>query len=854
MSRDESRRAAELAFGNRAWIKVRAVIIPIWLGQLGQDFRYAARGFVRSPGFTLAALAALAVGIGTSTAVFSFVDRILLRSLPYVNEHELVWFGMTAPISGASEFILEQNYMAWRKQQTPFTAMTVTAGVADCDLSELNPARLACSHVGANYLSTFGYRPLAGRDFTEEDARVGAPQVALISRSLWIQRFGGGGLSGKTLEIDGNRTSVIGVLPENFETPSLAPVDVLQVLQLENTADSVRSLLLTAFARLRPGVTVTEARTRMEPLFQDALRSVPKGFRKEVRFVINPLRDRQVRDSKLAALLLLSAVSLVLLIAVANVANLLLARTTTRRRELAVRAAMGAGKARLARQTLTESLCLGVVGGVIGLLLATTLLRVFRQLAPAGIARLDEAAIDWRIAGFCLLATIAASVLVGLAPALRSPSPEALTGGRVAGRRRERLRPALVILQIALSLMLLCGASLLLQSLRNMANAPLGMETSSLFSVYAQLPNGRYPHPTQRAAFWRSLSERLAAIPGVEAIGIAESLPPQGRAQARIFSSIRVEGRPQHQGQPTGGMVIVREVSHSYFSMLGIPVRKGRLFVEGEKHYIVLSERMAARMFPGEDPIGRRLVLSGEATLEVIGIVGDVRNGGLTASSDPEIYLMNNRERARQFVLLRADTRVMPFVRETFREFDPRLTVQLETLDQRVRSMRSRPRFQSMLLGGFALAGLLLAAIGLYGVVSLLAASRTGEIGVRMALGATEGDIRAMVLRQAGWWTLSGVALGLGGAASCTRLVERLLYDVKPTAPLPLAGAVVSLTLVALAAAGCPLGERHRCRLLKHCANSELKSRHNSENNLQAEFDIARIGAGAGNAAELARW
>ena len=795
MSPDEARRAAERAFGNKGRIseEVRAVSVPIWLEQFVQDCRYTARGFVRSPGFTLAALAALAVGIGTSTAVFSFVDRILFRPLPYANESELVWFGMTAPIGNASEFILEQNYMSWRKQQTPFTAIAVTDGVNDCNLSELKPMRLACSQVSANYLSMFGYRPLAGRDFTEQDARVGAPPAALISRSLWMQRFGGGDLSGKTLEIDGSRTAIIGVFPENFETPSLARIDVLHVLRLADKADPLPSILLTAFARLRPGVSVTEARTRMEPLFQEALQSVPKGFRKEVRFVIHPLRDRQIRDSKLPALLLLGAVSLVLLIAVANVANLLLARTATRRRELAVRAAIGAGRARLARQTLTENLSLGIVGGAIGLALAAALLRVFRQLAPQGIARLDQAAIDWRIAGFSLLATITASLLVGLAPAMRSPSPAMLTGGRVAGRPRERLRPALVILQIALSLMLLCGASLLLQSLHNMANAPLGMQTSSLFSAYAQLPDARYPQPAQRAAFWKSLSERLSVVPGVTAIGIAQSLPPQGRAQGRIFSSIRVEGRPQHQGQPTGGMVIVREVSESYFSMLGIPLRKGRLLVEGEKQSVVLSERMAARMFPGENPIGHRLILTGEATVEVIGIVADVRNGGLTSSSDPEIYLMNNREGARgQYVLLRADTRVMPFVRETFRELDPRLTVQLETLEERVQSMRARPRFQSMLLGGFAVAGLLLAAIGLYGVVSLLAASRTGEIGIRMALGATAGNIRAMVLRQAGAWTLAGVVLGVCGAAACARLMEGLLYGVKPTAPLPLVGAVVS--------------------------------------------------------------
>ena len=802
----EARRAAERAFGNRGLIgeEVRAVSVPVWLEQLRQDLQYAARGFARSPGFTLTAVAALAVGIGASTAVFSFVDRILFRPLPYVNEHELVWFGMSAPIAGATEFILEQNYTTWRKLETPFSAIAVTAGAGDCNLSELNPVRMVCSRVSANYLSVFGYRPLAGRDFSGEDARIGAPQTALISRALWKERFGGGELTGKTLEIDGTKTIVVGVLPERFETPSLARVDVLQVLQLEDKPDSLPSLLLTAFARLRPGITIVEARTRMEPLFQAALKSVPRGFQKEVRFVINPLRDRQVRDSGRAALLLLGAVLLVLLIAVANVANLSLARAAARRRELAVRAAIGAARARLARQALTESLSLGIAGGAAGLLFAAGLLRVFRELAPAGIARLDEAAIDWRIAVFSLLATITASMLFGLAPAMRSPSPETLTGGRVAGRRREWLRPSLVVLQIALSLILLCGAGLLMQSLRNMANAPLGMETAALFSASAQLPRTRYPQPAQRGAFWKSLAERVAAAPGVEAIGMSDSLPPEGRAQGRIFSSIHVVGRPPHEGQPTGGMVVVRQVSPTYFRMLGIPVRKGRLFTEGENQTVVLSERMAARMFPGESALGRHIVLSGEASLEVTGVVGDVRNGGLTSNSDPEIYLLTQHEVPRQYVLLRADTRVMPLVREAFRELDPRLTVQFETLDERVQRMRARPRFQSMLFGGFAAAGLILAAIGLYGVMALLAAQRTGEIGVRMALGATAGDIRAMVLRQAGWWTAAGVAIGLCGAAACAKLIEGLLYGMNAAAPLPLAGAVVSLTLAALAAAWTP--------------------------------------------------
>ncbi|MBY0504548.1 MAG: ADOP family duplicated permease [Bryobacteraceae bacterium] len=809
----EARRAAERAFGNRGQIgeAVRAVSVPVWLEQAGQDLRYAARGLARTPGFTLAALAALMIGIGTSTAVFSFADRVLFRALPYAQEHELVWFGVTGPLSGGTEFILEQNYAAWRKQPTPFSGIAVSSGVNDCNLSELNPVQLRCADVSANWLSLFGYHPLAGRDFRPEDATVGAPRMALISRSLWRTRFGGGNVSGRVLVVDGNRLIVAGVLPEHFELPSLARVDILRVLQLEeNKAASAPTLLLTAFGRLRPGVTLENGRAQMEPFFREGVRTSLLSTVKDVRFVIHPLRDRQVRDSKQAMLLLLAAVALVLAIAVANVANLTLARATARQRELSVRAALGASKARLARQALTESLVLGLLSGAAGLVLAAGLLALFRALAPEGILRLSEASIDWRIAGFALLVTAGSSILAGLTPALKTPSSETLTGARVAGRRQEWLRPSLVVLQVALSLTLLCGAALFLQSLRNMANAPLGMETSSLLSVYARVPEARYPHPAQRASFWRSVMERLKSTPGVAAIGMADSLPPQGRTQSRVASSISVPGRPKptgpaamQSGRVSGG-VVVRHVSPSYFPMLAIPLRQGRVFTEGEDRAIILSERMAARMFPGENAVGQHLTLAGEGDFAITAVVGDVRNGGLVANSDPEIYRASSGERPGQYILLRADSRVVPFVREAFRTLDPRLTLQFQTLDERVREMRARPGFQSMLLSGFAVAGLGLAAIGLYGVMALLTLQRTGEIAIRMALGATASGVQRMVLRQAGAWTLAGAALGIGGVAAGGQLIEGLLYGVRATAPEPLALAIGTLMLAALLAAWIP--------------------------------------------------
>jgi len=768
MPPDEARRAAERAFGNRGLIgeEVRAVSMPIWLEQLGRDLRYAVRGLRRSPEFTIAAVAALTIGIGASTAVFSFVDRILFRPLPYANEKELVWFGMTAPIAGASEFVIEENYVAWRREGTPFAAITATSGGDDCSLSELDPVRLRCAAVDSNFLSLFGYRPIAGRDFNEEDTRDGAARVVLISHALWRDRFGGRDVNGQSIEIDSVRREIAGVLPKDFEMPQLTKIDVLMVLQIFGTKPpNSGSLLLTAFGRLKPEMTTDEVRARMEPLFQAALDTVPRGFRKEVKLAVHSLRDRQVRDSSRAAWLLLGAVGLLLLIAIANVANLLLARSLARRREMAVRAAIGAGRVRLVRQMFTECLTLAAAGGASGVLCAWALLWLFRVIAPAGILRLNDAAIDWRIAVFAVTVSMMAAILFGAAPALREPKPT---------RRRETLRPALVVSQIALALVLLCGAALLAQSLINMANAPLGMETGSVFTAYAQLPSARYPDPPSRAAFWRQVEERVAAAPGVQLLALSGSMPPEGRTESTIFSRITVEGRPQLSGQQTGGMVIVRRVTPPYFQILGIPMRKGRALADSDKNAVILSERLAARL----KLTGQRIGFFAEPPRDVIGIAGDVRNAGLRLDPDPEMYTLTNREQRRMFFVVRGNPAAMPFVRAVFRELDPRLIVEVESLDARVSNMRVRPRFQSILLGGFAMAGLLLAAIGLYGVIALLTTQRTGEIGIRMALGATSRDIVAVITGQAGRWTAAGVGIGLCGAAASAKWIEGLLYGV----------------------------------------------------------------------------
>ncbi|MBM3783221.1 MAG: FtsX-like permease family protein [Acidobacteria bacterium] len=811
MTPAEARRAAERAFGNRGRINeaVRAVTVPVWLEQAGQDLRYALRGLRKSPGFTLTALAALTIGIGASTAVFSFVDRILFRPLPYSNERELVWFGMTAPITAGAEFVLDNDFAIWSKGQTAFSGMTVTAGATDCTLSEENPAKLRCARVESSFLTLFGYGPAAGRDLRPADMEEGAPPVVLISHGLWQRRFGGGGAIGKSLDVDGVRSVVAGVLPENFEMPSLAHVDILQPMRLNaTTLSSPNRMLLTAFARLNPGVSIVEARARLEPLFQASLKTVPGGFVKEVKLVIHPLRDRQVRDSRTAALLLLGAVAMVLLIAVANVANLLLARAAARRRELAVRAAIGASAGRLARQALTESAVIGLLGCVLGVGLAVGLLALIRQAAPEGIARLAEATVDWRVAATAAAVSLFAALLFGMAPALRPASVAGLAGTRASAPRREWLRPALVVAQIAMSLMLLCGAGLLLRSLWNLSNVPVGISTTGLYAVHAQLPRARYGAEDAPHQFWTRAEAALAALPGVQRVAIADSLPPLSRQMAVIFSMLKIDGVSRYRGQQTGGMVAVRFVTPNYFSMLQIPVRKGRGFTEADRrdgaNVMLISESLAARLFPGGDPVGHRVRTSdGEPECEVVGVVAGVRNAGLTEPSDPEAYMLSSGRRSFS-ALIEADSRTIPFAREVFRTLDPRLVVEVESLDERVGKHRERPRFRTLLLGGFAVTGLLLAAIGLYGVIALLTAQRTGEIGIRIALGATAGAIRTMVLRQAGAWTLAGVALGLAGAAAVSDWLRTLLFEVKPSAPGPLLAAVAVLLLAAFAAAWLP--------------------------------------------------
>jgi putative ABC transport system permease protein len=790
------------------------------------DLRYTVRILLRNPVFTLTAVLALALGIGASTAVFSVVDRILFRSLPYTQENRLVSLGLVAPIE-PQEFMLGADYVEWRRQQTPLESLTSWSGTSDCDLTDGTPVRAVCAQVEANFLRALGVRPLLGRDFAVEDDRPGAPRVVLLSYGLWQRRFAGDqNIAGRTLFLDGFPTMVVGVLPREFELPTLSRADLLVPQMLDEAAQQRprTGRVLRAFARLKPGLSLDQAQLAMQPLYQESLKWVPPQFQKEVKFRMRLLRDRQTHDARLTSWVLLGSVASVLLIACVNVANLLLARAVSRRRELAIRATLGAGWTRLVRQTLTESVVLALLGGALGCFLAQYLLQWFVAIAPEGIPRLSDARLDWRVLLFALGTSLLSALMFGLAPALAQPATHDLvrTTGRLGGRAG--LRQSLVVAQIAISLVLLTSAGLMLRSLWKLLNVPLGMQTANVLTVNLVLGQQRYSKPGQQQAFFEQLEARIQGLPGVETLAISDSLPPAGMARTTIYSLIDVEGRPPAP-EGTGGMVVWRAVTPGYFAALGVPILRGRSFNEGDlnpsENTVILSSGLASRLFQGEEALERRIRPGRSGNwLTVVGIAANVLNAGLNAPSDPEYYIPRKHLAAstpadqalpgisrRASLILRSaldPESVAGWVRKEVAALDATLPVTLETMPQRVGQLAARSRFNAWLLSLFSILALCLSALGLYGVMAFLVEQRTSEIGVRMALGATPNEIAKLVLFEAGRWTFVGLAFGLLGSQFTARWLNSLLFHISARDPLSIGVTLLVLVVVAVAAAWIP--------------------------------------------------
>ncbi len=784
-----------------------------------QDVFYALRGFRKHPLFTCVIVLTLAIGIGATTAVFSVVDPLLFRDLPYAHGDRLVSWGLTAPMD-ENEFMFGRFYVQWKSLLVPFSSVTFVGAPGRVDLGGDQPLRVRWVAVQANLLSTLGVAVAAGRDFTAEDDRPGAPAVALLSYGLWQSRFGAKpSILEHTVLLDDQPTRVIGVLRKGFELPTLEQVDFLVPHQLDATAQlrSQTGAVLHMFGRLKPGVSIQQAREEIQPFLQHAEPLIPPQLRKEVHLGVRSLRDRQFYNLRLASWMLFAAVLALLLLSCANVANLLLARASSRRSELAIRAALGAGRLRLMRQGLTESLLLALCGAAGGCIFAWLLFQALGTLPPEGILRLKETTLSARVLLFTVATCLAAAIFFGIAPSVEQPGPEALAETRTAGSRRSLLRHLLLASQIAISIVLLAGASLFARSLRKLETQAIGLQPSHVVTASFEVDRHRYDTSAKLAVFYRQLESALEAIPGATEFALSDSAPPAGWMHERPFSNMSIAGRPPLPSE--GGAVKFRCVTPSYFRLLQIPILLGRGFNEGDRtnsqNSIILSARLASRMFGQTNPLGQMIVLGPDGPpVMVIGVAGNVKNNGLANPDLPEYDL------ARKFAdvpgadlgahgvaLFRTTLPPAvfePSIRAEFARAAPIMPVAIETMKQRVDEQNERPRFLTVLISLFAFFGLTLAAIGLYGVAAFLVSQRTREIGIRMAVGATPRKIAVLVLKYAALWTGAGIAAGLLLSFALARLARGLLFEVSPHDPLSLAVATLILAATAFAASWWP--------------------------------------------------
>jgi predicted permease len=826
MAPQEAHRQAIVVFGGveRAREQSHEQRPGYLLETLIQDIRYSLRGFRRNPVFTLTIVATLMLGIGATTAVFNVVDRILFRPLPYSNSDRLVSVGFVHSLE--TEFMLGYFYYDWQRNQKPFETLTSeNATTSECDLTERNPTQLNCTSVEGNFLPTLGVLPVLGRNFLPEEDLPNGPKVALISYGLWLNRYNlDRDILNKTIDIEGSPVHVIGVLPKDFEMPRLQAADVLFPKTTDEQADRKSNGGLggprRAFARLKPGVSSQQAEAELQPLFQQALKQVPSDIRYDFHLKVRSLRDRQMQEVHLTAWVLLIAVLAVLLIACANVASLLMARGAMRQRELAVRSALGASRARLFRQALTESLLLSLSGALTGCALAEGLLRLFIAIAPANIPYLSKVQLDLRIVCVTVLLSILCGALFGLAPALQKPSNGMLSGRSLTAVSHATVRQWLVVTQIAVSVVLLAGAMLLLRSFSNLENQNLGMRADNTLTASITLGEHAYSTPASRLNFFQQLTTRLRFGPGVTLVSVSDSLPPSAGHLGGRLDEIVLDGRPP-SAPSLSGVLASRLVSPEYFHALDIPMIQGEGFREEDmtagQHSIVLSKRFADLVFPNENPIGHRMRFEKHTASEpwsvIVGVAADVRNGGLTKEEVPEFYRLRRNLPGdwdwggiwgKTFVVVVRSSlppdQTSRWIRSQVAALDPTLPIDVATLHQRVSKLADQPRFQTLLVGFFAATGIVLALIGLYGVISFLVTARTQEIGVRLALGANKSDILRLVMGQSLRLIVAGTALGLIAALAATRFLSSQLFGISANDPGTFVVVTLLLILIAVMA------------------------------------------------------
>jgi predicted permease len=791
------------------------------MGTLAQDLRYAWRTVRRSPGVALVVIVSLALGIGANTLIYSVVDGIVLRPFPYPDADRLVAVGVTYPaMSGERTFIETVSPPEYNDIRAGMTSLEKLFAF---DLGNRNlsggdqPERVFTGFIWGDPMASVGVRPLLGRSFRVEETTTRGPSIGVISHRVWQSRFGGdSAIVGKSIRVNGEPTEIIGVMPPGF---LLAGTDLWLPMGVDPSDFPRQARQWTVIGRLRDGVTLDAGNVEMKALAGRIEREYGRerkeyaGFRMELDTWTNAV----VGEFKPAATILLGAVALVLLIACANIASLLLARATARQRELAVRRALGAGRFRIARQLLTESVLLALVGGGVGLALAYALLGPTSSLFPAQLRSAGiSATINGRVLLYTLGAAVASGLLFGVAPALqgiRGGGREWLTGEGAAGRLTtsaagRRARNAFVVAEIALSLMLLVGAGVLLRSFSRLQGVDPGFDTRNVLTMRLSLPREQYKADAV-GMFFEEVSRRLATVPGVRAAGATTQFPPGNG----FTTQIAVDGQSVTTEQLP--MVDITNIAGDYFTSLGYKLKAGRLLTstDDEKAPLVavVNESAARKYFSGGPAIGRRLTL-GESKMprwiEVVGVVDDVRNRGLTEPPAPEVFVPVRQQVAgwnnQLFLSIRTQSdplAMLPAVRRTIASLDPMQPVyMIRTLDDAFAEAVSQRRAAMLLITIFAGVALVLAAVGIYGLMSYMVNERTHEIGIRMALGAAGGDVLGLVVRQTVRLVVIGAVLGLAGAIALGRALTSLVFEVRPSDPATLTVVTVLLMLVALAA------------------------------------------------------
>ena len=787
------------------------------MNALWQDLSLGARVLMKRPGFTLIATLTLALGIGATTAMFSVVNGVLLRRLPYGDEARVVVLWQNNLKNGVErEETSPANFFDWRDRAQSLDIVSAAEPFALNLSGTGEPETFRSWIVTAGFFDALNVTPLYGRTFLPEEYEPGKGQVIVIGYGLWQRRFGGDpNLVGRQLTLNGRPHTVVGILPPDFQYPPGR--ELWAPRQPRNNDRQVRGgSFIRVVGRLRPGRAVAEAQAEMNNIAAQLAGEYPQT-NAGVGVVVAPLREAVIGQARSGLLVLFVAVGFVLLIACANVASLWLSRMTERSRELAIRAALGAGRGRLLRQLLSESALLALLGGAGGVLLAYWLVEAIVKFGPRDLPRLNQIEVNPPALGFAVAVSLLTALIFGLAPAaqmLRPDLQESLRAeGRTmtGGRRQQRLRNLLVISEIALALALLVGAGLLTRSFIALLRVDPGFATDRALALETLI--GRNRNAEQRIALVEQTLPRIQSLPGVQAVGITSALPFHDN-QVLIPKSVKIEGRASAPGQDPTAYVI--NVTPNYRRALGVPLLRGRDLNQFDKADVapvaMVNSSMAVRNWLAEDPIGKKITfaVSGIAvTCEIVGVVGDVRPNGLDSAPRLEIYLPYAQSPASLvtwIVRTAGDPlKELTAIKEKIREENPTQTfLSIATMDQLVERTITQRRFNLMLLGSFAALALTLAAVGLYGLISYTTAQRTHEIGIRMALGAQTGDVMRLVIGQGIKLALVGALIGMSGALALSRLMRSLLFGVSAIDPLTFAVVAVSLTLVALVACWLP--------------------------------------------------